>query len=65
MSSRRLMHCRWIPNLSGVFAKRKKKDEGEPEKQKKKWILQDVSCECQNGEVLAMQVKRYNIGIKV
>ncbi|WVO24277.1 uncharacterized protein IAS62_005641 [Cryptococcus decagattii] len=45
---------RWIPNLSGVFAKRKKKDEGEPERQKKKWILQDVSCECQNGEVLAI-----------
>ncbi|OXG32398.1 ABC transporter family protein [Cryptococcus neoformans Bt120] len=45
---------RWIPNLSKVFAKRKEKDEEETERPKKKWILQDVSCECQNGEVLAI-----------
>ncbi|OXG10187.1 ABC transporter family protein [Cryptococcus neoformans Ze90-1] len=45
---------RWIPNLSKVFAKRKGKDEEETERPKKKWILQDVSCECQNGEVLAI-----------
>lgn len=45
---------RWVPSLFKVFAKRKEKDEEEPGKPKKKWILQDVSCECQNGEVLAI-----------
>lgn len=54
MLSLRLTHGRWVPSLFKVFAKRKEKDEEEPGKPKKKWILQDVSCECQNGEVLAM-----------
>ncbi|WVQ77432.1 hypothetical protein IAR50_007118 [Cryptococcus sp. DSM 104548] len=42
----------WLKNLIGG-KKRKSESDGE-EKPKKKWILNEVSCECRSGEVLAI-----------
>ncbi|KAK8861246.1 hypothetical protein IAR55_002065 [Kwoniella newhampshirensis] len=41
----------WLPK---AFTKKKKAVAEEGEKQRKRWILKDVGCECKSGEVLAI-----------